>query len=85
MLSDNKFTNFRSVSKKTYAFCTKNRKVDEVTYFPTVIYKTPGQDFSRRAVRRLALDGQRGIRSVFSICKQVANTPLLFYSISGAG
>ena len=47
MLSDNKFTNFRSVSKKTYAFCKKNRNVDEVTYFPTVIYKMPGQDFSR--------------------------------------
>ncbi len=46
--------------------------------------KAPGQDFSRQAVRRLALNGQRGIRSVFSICKQVANTPLLFYSTFGA-
>ena len=77
MLSDNKFTNFRSVSKKTYAFCTKNRNVDEVTYFPTVIYKTPGQDFSRQAVRRLALNGQRGIRSVIyklqAVCKHTSS------------
>ncbi|MBQ3175042.1 MAG: hypothetical protein IJB58_03630 [Bacteroidales bacterium] len=35
------------------------------------------------AVRRLALNGQRGIRSVFSICRQVVNTPLLFYSTFG--
>ena len=37
---------------------------------------TPGQDFSRQAVRRLALNGQRGIRSVIyklqAVCKHTS-------------